>query len=164
MQSLEPFRALPEADVSESFVRFYIVLVPQCSKKLMVRVVSGEAAADYFWRWLEMSFVEPGRLTRLWNLWEREIGMLEFKVEEKVDVYEWICGRAREWAKAMCLSTDEKRSQELSGEVIEPVGSSDYGHEEEVPEAELRTNREAAEEWKEPPMPGGKMVACESEA
>ena len=64
----------------------------------------------------------------------------------------------------MCLSRDEKRSQELSGEALELLGSSDDGHEEEVPEAELRTNREAAEEWKEPPMPGGKVVACESEA
>ena len=86
--------------------------------------------------------------------------MLEFKVEDKVDVYEWICGMAREWAKAMCLSRDEKRSQELSVEDIEPVDSSDDGHEENVPEAELRTNREAAEEWKQPSMPGGKVVAC----
>ena len=29
-------------------------------------------------------------------------------------------------------------------------------------EAELRTSREAAESWKEQPMPGGKMIACES--
>ena len=46
MQSVEPFRAVPEADVSESFVRFDIVLVPQCSQKMMLRVVIGEAAAD----------------------------------------------------------------------------------------------------------------------
>ena len=75
-----------------------------------------------------------------------------------------MCDKAREWATAMCLLRDEKRSQELSGGALELVGSSDDGHEEEVPEAELRTNREAAEEWKEPPMPGGKVVACESEA
>ena len=90
--------------------------------------------------------------------------MLEFKVKDKVDVYEWMCDKAREWAKAMCLLSDEKRSQELSGGALELVGSSDDGHGEEVPEAELRTNREAAEEWKEPPMPGEKVVACESEA
>ena len=41
--------------------------------------------------------------------------MLEFKVEDKVDVYKWICGMARELAKAKCLSMDEKRSLELSG-------------------------------------------------
>ena len=57
MQSLEPFRAVPEADVSEIFVRFDILLVPQCSQKPMLRVVIGEAAADYFGRLLEMSFV-----------------------------------------------------------------------------------------------------------
>ena len=31
-----------------------------------------------------------------------------------------------------------------------------------MPEAELRTSREAAESWKEQPMPGGKVIACES--
>ena len=93
--------------------------------------------------WLEKSFVEPGRLTRLWNLWERERGMLEFKVEEKIDVYWRICGKAREQAKAKCLLRDEKRSQELSGGALELVGSSDDGHEEEVPDAEkpLRLGR-----------------------
>ena len=88
--------------------------------------------------------------------------MLEFKGEDKVDVYEWMCDKAREQAKAKCLSRDEKRSQELSGGALELVGSSDDGHEEEVPEAELRTSREAAESWKEQPMPGGKVIACES--
>ena len=33
-----------------------------------------------------------------------------------------------------------------------------------LPEAELQTSREAAEAWKEPPMPGGKVIACESGA
>ena len=65
--------------------------------------------------WLEKSFVEPGRLTRLGKIWKREIGMLEFNGEDKVDVYERICGKARECAKAMCLLRDEKRSQELTG-------------------------------------------------
>ena len=37
--------------------------------------------------WLEKSFVEPVRLTRLCNPWQREIGTLEFKVEDKVEVY-----------------------------------------------------------------------------
>ena len=62
----------------------------------------------------------------------------------------------------MCLLRDEKRSQELNGGSLELVGSSDDGHEEEVPETELRTSREAAESWKEQPMPGGKVIACES--
>ena len=65
---------------------------------------------------------------------------------------------------AMCILRDVKRSQELSGGALELVGSSDDGHGEEVPETELRTNREAADEWKEPHMPSGKVVACESEA
>ena len=106
MQSVETFRAVPEADVSESFVRFDIVLVPQCTQKLLVRVVIGEAAAYYFGQWPEKFCVETGRLTRLCNQWEREIGMLEFKWEDKVDVYEWMCDKAREQAKAKCLSRD----------------------------------------------------------
>ena len=48
----------------------------------------------------------------------------------------------------MCILRDEKRSQELSGGALELVGLSEDGHEEEVPEAELRTSREAAESWK----------------
>ena len=55
-------------------------------------------------------------------------------------------------------------SQALSGGALELVGSSDDGHEEEVPEAELRISRETAESWKEQPMLGGKVVACESGA
>ena len=89
--------------------------MPQCTQKLLVRVVIGEAAAYYFGQWPEKFCVETGRLTRLCNQWEREIGMLEFKGEDKVDVYEWMCDKAREQAKAKCLSGDEKRSQELSG-------------------------------------------------
>ena len=64
----------------------------------------------------------------------------------------------------MCLSRDEQRSHELNGGAIDLVCSSDDGHEREVLEAELRTSREAAESWKEQPMPGGKVVACESGA
>ena len=32
-----------------------------------------------------------------------------------------MCDKAREWAKAMCLFRDEKRSQELSGGDLELV-------------------------------------------
>ena len=103
---MEPFRAVPEADVSESFVMFDIVLVPQCTQKLLVRVVIGEAAAYYVGQWPEKFCVEPGRLTLLWKIWKRERGMLEFKVEDKVDVYGRICGKAREWAMTMCLLRD----------------------------------------------------------
>ena len=44
---------------------------------------------------------------------------------------------------------------------LELVGSPDDGHDENVPEAELRTSNEAAEAWKELLMLGGKVVACE---
>ena len=90
--------------------------------------------------------------------------MLEFKKEDKADAYGWMSGMAMEWAKAMCLLGEVNLRTELSEGALELVGSSDDGHEEEVPEAKLRTNREAAEEWKEPPMPAGKVVACEPEA
>ena len=47
--------------------------------------------------------------------------MLEFKKEDKADAYGWMSGMAMEWAKAMCLLRDEKRSQELSGGDLELV-------------------------------------------
>ena len=57
-------------------------------------------------------------MTLLWKIWKLERVMLEFNVEVKVDVYEWMCGMSMEWANAMCLLMDEKRSQDLSGEPL----------------------------------------------
>ena len=116
MQSVEPARAMLEADVPETFVWFDFVLLPQCRQMLLVRVVIGEVAAYYFGRLLEMSFVEPGWLTLLWNLWEREIGILEIKVNGKADANGWMCGMARECAKAKSFLSDVNRSTELSGD------------------------------------------------
>ena len=48
--------------------------------------------------------------------------MLEVKVEDKVDVYGRIRGKARDWAMTMCLLRDEKRSQKLSKGALELVG------------------------------------------
>ena len=111
-----------------------------------------------------MSFVEPVRLTLLWKLWDREIGILEIKVNDKADAHWWICGMASERAKAKYFLRYVQRSTEFGGVALELVGSADKGHGEEVPEAELRTSSKTAVPWKELPMADGKVVAFESEA
>ena len=50
MQSVEPVKAMLEADVPVTVMGFDFVLLPQCRQKLLVRVVIGEMAAYYFVR------------------------------------------------------------------------------------------------------------------